>query len=262
MPRISIGDVSLNYELSGAGEWLVLIHEIGGTLHTWSVVAQALSPRFRVLRYDQRGAGGSDPIRGAFSIDTHVVDLRELLDELGPGQPVHLVGVAIGSAIALRCATRFPLDVKSLVLACPALTVNADRKDYLQKRAAQVEREGMGATVDSTLDNSYPAAFRNADYDAYRARFLQNDPQSYAAINRAFMSFDACSDCAQVKCPALVLAGKQDKLRPPDAVKKVAAQISDARYAEIDSGHIMPMQAAGEMVAAMSQFYGGLSGKP
>jgi 3-oxoadipate enol-lactonase len=262
MPRISIGDVSLNYELSGSGQWLVLVHEIGGTLHTWSAVAQAMSPRFRVLRYDQRGAGGSDPIRGAFSIDTHVTDLRELLDELGPNQPVHLVGVAIGSAIALRCAARFPLDVKSLVLACPALTVSAERKDYLQKRAAQVEREGMGATVDSTLDNSYPAAFRNSDYGAYRARFLQNDPQSYAAINRAFMSFDAGGDCAQAKCPTLVLAGKQDKLRPPDAVKKVAGQIPGARYAEIHSGHIMPMQAPAEMVAEMNQFYGAFPAKP
>ncbi len=168
----------------------------------------------------------------------------------------HLAGVALGAAIVVRFATRFPARVLSLVLACPAPGVDADRVKYLEVRAAAVEREGMQATVDSSLANSYPETLREPDvFVAYRARFLANDPGSYAAINRAFPAFDVSADLAHITQPSLVLAGTLVKLRPPACVRGVAAKIPGARYEEIRSGHIMPLQAPGDMAAAMGGFY-------
>jgi len=259
MPTISIEGATINYALSGEGpDWLVLLHEIGGTLDTWSPVVPRLEKRFRVLRYDQRGAGGSSRIAGAFSIDRQVDDIAALTAALGARGPCHVAGVAIGAALAIRHAARKPEQVKTLVLACPAPGVSTDRIAYLAQRAAQVEREGMSATVDNTLGNSWPpAAIRDrAAYDAYRTRFLANDPASYAAINRAFAEFDAMPDLSRVRCPTLVLAGRHDRLRPPDYVKGIAARIPGAELRELDSGHIMPLQAPQEMVAAMEAFYG------
>jgi 3-oxoadipate enol-lactonase len=258
MPTISIEGATINYALSGEGpDWLVLLHEIGGTLETWSPVVPRLEQRFRVLRYDQRGAGGSSRIAGAFSIDRQVDDIAALTAALGHDGGSHVAGVAIGAALAVRHAARNPDKVKTLVLACPAPGVSADRIAYLAKRAAQVEREGMTATVDSTLGNSYPPdVIRDrAVYDAYRARFLANDPASYAAINRAFADFDAGPDLAAIRCPTLVLAGRHDRLRPPDYVKGIAAQIAGAELKELDSGHIMPLQAPEALGAAMEDFY-------
>jgi 3-oxoadipate enol-lactonase len=258
MPRIALGDTTLNYVAMGDGpEWLVLLHEIGGTLETWSAVMPTLARRFRVIAYDQRGAGSSDRIVPPFSVETHVEDLRRLLQALGAIGPVHLAGVAIGCAIALRYVERFPQDVRSLVLACPAPSVSEDRRRYLDRRAGLVEREGMGAVAESTLANSYPPeAIRDrAVYDAYRARFLANDPKSYAALNRAFADFDAATALAQITCPVLVLAGEHDKLRPPDFVRDFAARILGARCTLIPSGHIMPVQAPDAMLAAMDEFY-------
>ena len=258
MKRISVGNADLNIETSGSGEeWLVLLHEIGGTLESWSAVAPALSKRFHVLRYDQRGAGHSDRIKGEFSIETQIDDLRALLDALSVRGPCHLAGGAIGSALAVRFNARFPKAVRTLVLACPAMNVSADRIEYLNARAAKVESEGMGAVVESSLANSYPPNVIRDEkaYAAYRARFLANDPASYAAINRAFSKFDAMPDLAAIKCPTLVLAGAHDKLRPPDAVREVVERIPGARHAVIDSGHIMPVQAPQAMIAAMNAFY-------
>jgi 3-oxoadipate enol-lactonase len=135
--------------------------------------------------------------------------------------------------------------------------VSADRRQYLHARAAKVEAEGMGAVVDSSLANSYPPQVRRDAkvFAGYRARFLANDAASYAAINRAFAKFDAGADLAAIRCPALVLAGAHDKLRPPEGVRDTAARIAGAGYAVIDSGHIMPVQAPEEMLAAMNAFY-------
>jgi 3-oxoadipate enol-lactonase len=257
MPTAQLGPASINYELSGEGPLIVLLHEIGGALETWSLVASALAPQFRMLGYDQRGAGKSSRIEGKFSLDTQVDDIGALLDVLGDRDPCHIAGVAIGAAFAIRFAARHPQRVKSLVLACPAPSVDAARIDYLKARADAVEREGMAATVVSSLGNSFPAEerFDPAVFEAYRERFLANDPKSYAAINRAFADFDVTPDLPNIKCPTLVLAGMHDRLRPTPFVQGVAAKISGARYAELPSGHIMPVQAPQALAAAMTDFY-------
>ena len=257
MATISIGLVALSAEISGAGEWLMLQHEIGGSLESFSALTPFLDRHFRVLRYDQRGAGRSSRIAGPFSIETQVEDLGALIDKTCGGAAVHIAGVAIGSALAARFAARNPQRVKTLVLACPAPGVSADRIRYLEERAAQVAREGMQATVESSLGNSYPPEVRRdaAAYADYRARFLANDPQSYAAINLAFGKFDATPDLPNIKCPTLVIAGTHDKLRPPSFVRTVADKISGSYFSEIDSGHIMPVQAPRAMASVMLSFY-------
>ncbi len=156
MATIFLGPTSINYELDGGGEWLVLLHEIGGTLESWSAVALALAWRFRVLRYDQRGAGQSDKISGEFSIERQIDDLGALLDKLGADRPVHIAGVAIGAALALRFAVHAPAQVKSLVLACPAPGVSAARRQYVGQRADLVEREGMASSVEELAEEFIP----------------------------------------------------------------------------------------------------------
>jgi 3-oxoadipate enol-lactonase len=257
MAQVNAGGVNLSFQSTGEGETLVLLHEIGGTLKSWTAVMPVLAKRFRVLAYDQRGCGQSQKIHGEFTLDTHIADLRTLIAALGLRGPLHLAGVAIGSALAVRYAASFPRDVKSLVLACPALSVSEERKEYLAKRAAVVAEEGMVAAVDGTLANSYPPEVQRdkAVYDEYRARFLENDPGSYAAINTAFARFDASPDLAVLRCPVLVLAGKHDRLRPPEHARGVADRIRGVRYSEIDSGHLMPVQTPVEMAAAMMAFY-------
>ena len=258
MAAAQLGSARINYEFAGAARpCLVLLHEISGTLETWAQVAPAFERRFRVLRYDQRGAGQSSRIEGAFSIDSHIEDLHELLDHLGVGDRCHIAGVAIGAALAVRFARLNPDRVGSLVLACPAPGVDAKRIGYLEQRAAAVERDGMIATAEASLANSYPLEVRRDQtaFQAYRTRFLANDPKSYAAINRAFARFDTVPDLPAIDCPTLVLAGSHDRLRPPAFVRGVAERISRARYDEIDSGHIMPLQAPVALIAAVTAFY-------
>ena len=71
MNYIEVNGAGLRYELSGAGaQTLVLVHEMGGTLESWDHVLPRLAGTRRILRYDTRGAGMSQKIRGDLSIDT------------------------------------------------------------------------------------------------------------------------------------------------------------------------------------------------
>ena len=78
MNFIEANGVSLRYAVEGSGKPVVLIHEMGGTLESWGLLAPLLAAERRVVRYDTRGAGFSEKSRGALTIDTMTDDLIAL----------------------------------------------------------------------------------------------------------------------------------------------------------------------------------------
>src|ERR1700720_876223 len=119
MKFVEVNGTALRYDVSGSGaRAVVLIHEMGGTLESWDGVAPLLARHRRVLRYDTRGAGLSQRVRGALSIDTMTDDLVALVDAAGIAKPA-LAGVAVGGAIALHAAVRHPSRVTAVVATSP-----------------------------------------------------------------------------------------------------------------------------------------------
>src|SRR5260370_36680604 len=109
MNFIEVNGTVLRYELTGAGAaTVVLIHEMGGTLESWDGVVPILATRRQVLRYDTRGAGLSEKVRGTLTFDTMADDLVALLDALDIKQKGALAGGAVGGRIALATAVRLP----------------------------------------------------------------------------------------------------------------------------------------------------------
>ncbi|OYX85432.1 MAG: hypothetical protein B7Y84_15550 [Azorhizobium sp. 32-67-21] len=205
----------LRYEFSGQGPDLVLVHEMGGSLESFDTLAALLAPRFRILRYDQRGAGGS---------------------------------------------VRAPrgMTIEALILCAPALSVPPERRAYLEARSDLARREGMAAVTEASLARSYPDHMRGdaARYARYRERFLANDPDDYADANMALAASRVPDLLPRLAMPCLVLAGRHDLLRPPEEVRATCALIPGARYGEIESGHLMSVQAPEALAAGILGFLG------
>ena len=160
---IEANGASLRYEVTGSndGEFVVLVHELGGQLESWDEVVPLLAPRFRVLRYDQRGCGLSEKVRAgmtSISMGSAVADLAALLDALAIKTPVFVAGSAIGAAITLGFAARHPARTKAIAVSSPAATGKlADAaRTAMTERAAVIRQAGMREVVDSSLDRSYP----------------------------------------------------------------------------------------------------------
>ena len=187
MPFIDANGVSLHYALAGQhGPSVVLLHELGGTMNSWNKVAPRLAARYRVLRYDQRGSGLSEKVRQEFSNDVLVEDFEALAKGLGFTPPYHFVTVAAAATQALRFLEKHPEQVGSLTLCNPAPGVDPSRAAALDERAAFAMREGMRASLPTTLDISYPKNLGDpAEYDAYRGRYLGNDPVGFGFGFRA-----------------------------------------------------------------------------
>ena len=261
MKWIEVNGTSLRYELSGSGPTtLVLVHEMGGTLDSWDRCLGGLNNGRRVLRYDTRGAGLSQKIRGAVTWNDMAGDLKALLDALGITGKVGLAGIAVGGAIALHFAVRYPERAGALVAHGPATGVAADRRAQTLERAAAVEAGGMAGVVETSLAASYPPIVRldQTVFHDFRARWLGNDPESFAAINRMLANEDITHELARVACPTLFTAGRHDALRPPSVIEPMAKQVPGAEFLELNSGHFAAVQTPGLMGQAIHYFHHGL----
>lgn len=255
MPWLDTGIASLHYEICGDATTdgappLVLLHEMGGCLESWTDVVDLLPGR-HVIRFDQRGAGLSEKIVGAVRLDDLVTDLTALLDALRLSQPVALAGCAVGAAVALAFAARNPGRVTSLVAMSPATGIAPARRAATLELADSFERDGVRTRILQRLDHAFPARYRTdpARVARFAGIMLANDPHSYAAWYRMLAGIDLSADLPRLACACLVLAGETDTTRPPAMVEAVAAAIPGARFKVVASGHVMPMLTP-EVVAA------------
>ena len=249
--------ISIHYQLAGThGPPVVLMHEMGGTLHSWDAVAPRLAERFRVLRYDQRGAGLSEKVRQRYSNDNAVDDLEGVLKNAGLAPPYHFVCVAAASTQVLRFTERHPGDVAAIVFCNPAPGVDPSRAGALNERADLAERDGIRGVMAITLDKSYPPELGEpAAYEAYRGRYLANDPVGFALAHRMLASTNMSYYLPQLKCPTMVVAGRHDTVRPPAGTEELAKKIPAARFEVVEeAGHFLPTTGPKTLLRLLLEF--------
>src|SRR4051812_1095975 len=115
MSRVTVGDYELNCVEKGDGPPLVLIHGLAGDLSAWAPQLEAWSSRYRVIAFDNRGAGQSTQVDEPISTEDMAHDTLMLMDELGIDNAC-IVGRSMGGAIAQHIALRAPDRVRALVL--------------------------------------------------------------------------------------------------------------------------------------------------
>lgn len=109
---VNVGDAVINYEITGTGAPLVLIHGWAQDMAIWDNQVGPFSKQYRVLRYDRRGYGKST---GHSDASADPMDLRILLDALGI-QSAYLLGLSAGSRAAINFTVAFPTRVLALVI--------------------------------------------------------------------------------------------------------------------------------------------------
>jgi 3-oxoadipate enol-lactonase len=137
------------------------------------------------------------------------------------------------------------------VVGSPAVGIAPDRRAGVLARVERIEREGMRVAVEDTMANGYAPELRGnaARFAAFRARWLGNDPSSFAAIYRMLVGMDLQEELARIACPVLVLGGRLDRVRPPAMAEPVARRIPGARYQVLETSHYMAV-ATPELIAA------------
>src|SRR5512138_3885282 len=115
--KISANGIQTNYTLEGPANAPVVTmsHSLATDLAMWDAQAKALAARYRVLRYDTRGHGGTDAPSGAYTLTQLADDARALLKALGIAR-THWIGLSMGGMIGQTLALSSPETLQSLAL--------------------------------------------------------------------------------------------------------------------------------------------------
>ena len=184
MQRARVDGAELEFEVTGTGEPVLLIHgALIAEAYAPLCAEPALNGRYRLVRYHRRGYAGSSPVGPPFTFAEQAADGRALLRHLGI-ERAHIIGHSSGAVIALRLALDAPEVVHSLVLLEPAL-LNVPSGALLVEaigpaleRYAAGDKEGaadsflrlaIGSDYRAWLDRLIPGAFQQlvADADTY-----------------------------------------------------------------------------------------------
>jgi 3-oxoadipate enol-lactonase len=246
MALIEANGIVQEYDLSGPedGAPLVLLHELGGSIQSWDRCMPAVAEAGRrVLRYNWRGTGASEKIKGELDVATMCDDLAALMDAVGLSQPADVVGTALGGGVALAFAARHPKKVRRLVVSSPAIGGGDGLAQMLRTRADEVEQSGMRPQVEPSLKRSYLEKYRTDPqaFTAYRNRWVANDPVSYASHNRMLAAMDETANLARITCPTLVIGGSDDMLLTPAMMQPIAEAIPNGEYRLLPTGHFLPV---------------------
>ncbi len=111
----NINGIRVCYEIKGEGEPVLLVHGFSDRKEHWRAQYGDLSNHFKVIRFDNRGAGKSDRPDGVYTMELLANDINGLLDYLKIKR-THIVGHSLGSMIVQNFAIMYPTRINKIVL--------------------------------------------------------------------------------------------------------------------------------------------------
>ena len=237
MPKIQVGEVSLNYDVAGKGEPMLMIMGLGASSAVWDpeLVAE-LARRLRVITFDNRGTGQSDKPDAPYSIEMFADDAAGLLGKLEVPR-AHIFGVSMGGMIAQEFALRHPGRTATLTLGCTtAGGARAVPPPLESLKLLTAPREGVAP--EELVRRSWPLTYtpkyiaeNRARLEAAIARLLKHPTPPFAFQRQleATYTLKTFERLPQIKAPTLVVTGADDVLIPAKNSEIIAAQIPGAQ---------------------------------
>lgn len=261
MPTIEIRGLRFNYRLEGpeGAPVVAFSNSLGTTLAMWDAQAEALSGRFRCLRYDTRGHGGTETPRAGFAVADLAADLAALLEALGIRR-AHVVGLSLGGMTGQVLAATRPDLVDRLILV--ATSAYMPSLEMWRGRATLVRKEGLGAIAASVIERWFTPAGRTSPGAATTRRLLESevDPEGYALCCEAIGAMDLRGQIGAIKAPTLVISGAEDPATPPAMGREIQSLVPGARFVAIpDAAHLIAVERPGSLTAEIAGFVDGAS---
>ncbi len=260
---VDAGGLRTHYLEAGSGEPLILLHGGGAGADSqgnWRATIPVLAKYFRTIAMDMVGFGATDkpdPQRFPYSQAARVDHLRGFMQALGLTSAI-LVGNSMGGATALGVAALHPSCVKRLVLMGSAGLNTKIHEDLLPVINYDFTREGMARLIRALVNDRFTIDEALVTYR--HGRSLDPDTRAaYGATMRWIRDqgglFYAPDFIAKVRCPTLVVNGKQDKVVPLANAYRFLELIANSwGYIIPDCGHWAMMEHPADFARATIAF--------
>jgi 3-oxoadipate enol-lactonase len=237
--KLSANGITVNYVLEGPASAPVVTfsHSLATDLSMWDAEARMLSDRYRVLRYDTRGHGGTEAPAGPYTLDMLAQDARALLDALKI-QKTHWVGLSMGGMIGQTLALTAPQYFASLALCDTSSRIPADARGAWAERIATAQSRGMEPLVEPTVARWFTAPFRErrADVlDPVRAMIRTTPVAGYVGCCEAIAQLDLTDRLGAINVPTIVIVGEDDPGTPVAASQAIHDRIKGSELVVLKS---------------------------
>jgi len=273
---LTVDGLRLHVHVSGdpdADVTVVMAHGWTQSLHTWRYqardLAEAVSPRVRLVRYDHRGHGRSDGTaeRDA-TVDNLARDLSAVIDEYVPGGPLVLAGHSMGAMAMMALAEHRPQLYAERVVGAVFVSTSGGRLDrvtlglpralgarvrnrlprLLAMRARMLSRRKRRRppTIESQVVRRFLLGrpIRRSDHRLVLDDLVATPADSMCGFFSDLMRHDRSAALAAFETvPTHVLVGDCDRLTPPVHARRLATEMPWADFTVlVGAGHMLPLE--------------------
>jgi len=260
----------------------VLVHGLGGSALSWTLVAPGLAERARILAPDLPGFGRTPLAGRQTSLPALRRTLAAFLEEKTDG-PVTLFGNSMGGAVSLFEAAVEPARIRTLVLTDPALPwlpatnpspiVRAGLALYRipavgpwvvgqrQRRLSPERQVRLGLRIIAADPSTIPEDLVRQLADQLRNQLADPEaPRAFAEAARSMMSIRFRGEITSrmldgVRCPVLILHGRKDKLVPVEWAEAAARAHPSWTLREFpDLGHVPQIESPDRWLGAVEDW--------
>lgn len=253
----TINGAKISYRLDGPeqAQVVVLSNSLMSTHRMWDPQMRSLTEKYRVLRYDTRGHGGSETTSGPYTMDMLSEDAYSLIDEIGLG-PVHFVGLSMGGMIAQRLAVSHPEIVRSISL-CDTAS-HMPTKEMWNERIDVARNQGIQGHLETTIKRWFRPNFIESSPGAIgfvEQMILETGVEGYIACSTAIRDMYQTDILQEISAPVLILLGRQDPACTYEQAKVMQEKIPHAEfYAIEEAAHLSNIEKPAEFNSALRSF--------
>ena len=225
---------------------------------------EAMASFARVITFDRRGSGLSDPVAGAPTLEERMDDVRAVMDAAG-SERAALLGLSEGVPMSIMFAATYPDRVQALVCSGG------------MARSTYAEDYPWAAPVDALLESSVelvapfwgqgtiievvaPSKAEDPEARAFFARMerASASPGMLAALMQMFLDIDVRDIVPSVHVPALILHRRHDRLVNIGNGRWLAEHLPNAKLIELPGGdHSILYEGTGATLAEVQEFLTG-----
>ncbi len=257
MPYTDIHGASVEYQQTGSGPNLLLLHSLLTDMSVFDCMLPALAKNFRITRLNLPGYGQSMP-RVLTQVADYADHVNAVLDKLKLPPQTHVFGNGFGAFVALMLAIRHGARLNRLLIADVLATFPEPARVPFRMMSDKVAASGMSAILDAAIGRMFPPAFQAAhphEVTLRKVALARVDAGSFSRACCALAALDTAADLHKIKNPTLVMCGALDLTTPPALAQALAHGIAGAQYREIAaSGHCPMVEQPALLSATIDDF--------
>jgi 3-oxoadipate enol-lactonase len=265
MAEFQVNGTTLYYEVRGdenGRETIAFLNGVMASTTSWALLYPIFEKLgFRVILHDFKGQLKSGKPEGPYTFAEHCAEAKALFEHLGV-EKLHLVGTSYGGEVAMKFAILYPEMVKTISVIDSVSELDPVLEGFVLGWKILCDT-GDGETFFwGMVPSIYGPEFveNNKEMLAARAKAIKNNPNGYLEGQKVLYDTFAqdvymTDELHKIQCPALILCGTEDILKPPKFSQILADNIPDSEYVTIPKcGHVSIFEKPKELESAISGF--------